>query len=122
MAPERPSAGEPLALSEEAARTSAALVTRLLSNMKPGKEPKWTVRYRIGVELSKQMETVATLEDVGACLGITKQRAYHLAALALGTLACRMYLRERDIAQCQAGTTRTHPAFQPNQRERHHGH
>lgn len=109
-------------MTEEAAAISAALVKRLLSNMTPGKEPKWAVRFRVGVELSKHMETIATLDDVGAHFGITRQRAFNLAALALGTLACRMYLRERDIEHSQAKTPQTYLPLQPDQREHHHGH
>lgn len=50
--------------------------------------PGWAVRYRLGVELNKHMPHVATLEQVAAEMGITKQNAYTETCLALGTLVC----------------------------------
>lgn len=57
------------------------------------KHPTWSERYKLGVELSKGMDPVSTLEEVGAELGITKQNAYTETVLALGTLGWR--LREK---------------------------
>lgn len=57
------------------------------------RRPSWTERHRLGVELSKHLDPVSTLEEVGQELGISKQNAYHESVLALGTLA--WHLRDR---------------------------
>ncbi|WP_421793435.1 hypothetical protein [Hydrocarboniphaga effusa] len=44
-------------------------------------------KYSLGVELSRQLEPVCTLEELGAAIGVTKQNAYTESVLALGTLA-----------------------------------
>lgn len=60
---------------------------------KPPAKPTWTQRYRLGVEINKQVMHFATLEEVAEELGITKQNAYTETCLALGTLIYR--LREK---------------------------
>lgn len=57
------------------------------------RSPSWSQRYRLGVELNKQMEHFATLQEVADELGITKQNAYTETVLALGTLI--LLLRDR---------------------------
>lgn len=51
------------------------------------RKPGFTERYRLGVELSKHLDPVCTLEELGRELGISTQNAYTQSVLALGTLA-----------------------------------
>ncbi len=51
------------------------------------RRPTWTERYRLGVQLSKELDTYCTLEEIAVELGTTKQNAYTASVLALGTLA-----------------------------------
>lgn len=53
----------------------------------------YTQRYRLGVIASKEIETVATLEEVAAEFGLTRQNAYTECCLALGTLISRIRQR-----------------------------
>lgn len=55
--------------------------------------PSWSLRYRLGVEASRQIDTCCTLRELGDALGVTKQNAYTESVLALGTLVWRV--RER---------------------------
>lgn len=60
----------------------------------PGhRKPTWSERYRLGVEMNKHLDTVCTLEELGAELGLTKQNAYTESVLALGSFVWE--LRER---------------------------
>jgi hypothetical protein len=65
----------------------------LFAKVRPGVAPNWTTRYKIGAALSKHMDPCCTLEELGAELGVTKQNAYTESVLALGTLACALYVR-----------------------------
>ena len=48
--------------------------------------PCFADRIRLGVEMSKYLDTDCTYEEIGIELGITKQNAYTEVMLALGTL------------------------------------
>lgn len=65
----------------------------LFAHLRPGVSPNWSTRYRVGVALNKHLEHFCTLEELGAELGITKQNAYTESVLALGALACALYVR-----------------------------
>lgn len=54
------------------------------------RKPSWTERYKLGVELSKELDTYCTLDEVAAEIGTTRQNAYTATVLALGTLAFRL--------------------------------
>lgn len=53
----------------------------------------WTMRYRLGVALNKEMPHLMTLEEVAQELGISRQNAYTESCLALGTLICMVRQR-----------------------------
>ena len=59
----------------------------------PASNFSWTMRYRLGVALNKEMSHLATLEEVATELGITKQNAYTETCLALGTFMCHVRTR-----------------------------
>lgn len=65
----------------------------LFAGLRPGRAPSWTQRYRIGAALAKHMDPLCTLDQLGAALGVTKQNAYTESVLALGSLACGLYVR-----------------------------
>lgn len=54
--------------------------------------PTWAVYHQLGEELSKQLNPNCTYEEIGASLGISKQKAYHEAMVALGKLAYQLRL------------------------------
>lgn len=55
----------------------------------------WSLRYRVGVAVNKEMSHLMTLEEVATELGITKQNAYTETCLALGTFVCAFRRRLR---------------------------
>lgn len=65
----------------------------LFARLRPGVPANWTTRYRIGVILSKHLDAHCTLAELGRELGVTTQNAYTESVVALGTLACALYLR-----------------------------
>ena len=56
----------------------------------------WRAPYRVGVELSKDLEGVATYDEIGRELGLTKQNAYTLTMVALGKLAIALLARGEE--------------------------
>lgn len=73
----------------------ATEVAPLIAKVPPGSAPNWTTRYRIGSALGKHLEPVASLDEVAAYLGTSKQNAYTFCALALGKLALQLHARFR---------------------------
>lgn len=65
----------------------------IFARLRPGVSPNWTTRYRVGAILAQHMDTLCTLDELGAELGITKQNAYTESVVALGTLVCKLYAR-----------------------------
>lgn len=65
----------------------------LLMQLQPGHTPSWTLRYRAGSTLNRELDHVQNLDAIGAEIGCTRQMAYHVSVLALGIFACRLYLR-----------------------------
>lgn len=53
----------------------------------------YTQRYRLGVIASKEIETVATLDEVAVEFGLTRQNADTECCVALGTLISRIRQR-----------------------------
>ncbi len=53
-------------------------------------KPSWEYYHRIGEEVSKQLEANHTYKEIGAALGIPKQKAYHETMVALGKLTYRL--------------------------------
>ena len=70
---------------------------QLLRKVRAGCPANWTTRYRVGVVLNRQMEAQCSLDQLAQELGITKQNAYTETVLALGSLACRLYV---DLRIC----------------------
>ncbi|TJY57399.1 hypothetical protein E4T66_18505 [Sinimarinibacterium sp. CAU 1509] len=56
-------------------------------------EPTWTQRVKLGVQLGKSLETVCSLDEIAAELGVSRQTAYNECAAALGALAWRLRAR-----------------------------
>ncbi len=52
--------------------------------------PSWEVYHRLGEEMSRHLKPNYTYEEIGACLGVSKQKAYHEAMVALGKLAYQL--------------------------------
>ncbi len=65
----------------------------LFARLRPGVSPNWSTRYRVGVILAKDMDAHCTLAELGSALGVTSQNAYTESVLALGALACALYVR-----------------------------
>lgn len=74
----------------------------LLSSLTPGKAPSWSMRYRLGVLLNRDMDPTCTLEQIAAEFGITKQNAYTETVLALGNFACLLQLTMQMAPQDRA--------------------
>lgn len=73
--------------------TDLAELLSLFARLRPGERANWSTRYRIGAILSKQMDAHCTLAELGHTLGVTPQNAYTESVLALGALACALYVR-----------------------------
>lgn len=54
------------------------------------REPTWTERYKLGVQLNKELEPLCTFDELAVELGVSRQNAYTETVLALGTLAWRL--------------------------------
>ncbi len=54
------------------------------------RKPTWKEYHRLGVETSKQLESKYTYEDIGRMLGLTKQKVYHEAMVALGKIVYQL--------------------------------
>ena len=50
-------------------------------------KPSWQVYHDLGKELAPHLSANYTFEEIGAELGVSRQRAYHLCMMALGKLA-----------------------------------
>ena len=75
-----------------------ARIAPILARLRLGKLPTFSVRYRVGVAVSKELDSFCTYEEIADQFGITKNNAYSLAVTALGALVCELYLR---LSQCE---------------------
>lgn len=55
----------------------------------------WETFHKLGEEIARDVEPVATFEEIGRSLGISKQQAWHLCMVALGKLAYQLRKQER---------------------------
>ncbi len=53
-------------------------------------KPSWQVYHDLGKELAPSLTSNYTYDEIGAELGVSHQRAYHLCMVALGKLAYGM--------------------------------
>ncbi|GFO67908.1 hypothetical protein GMLC_14870 [Geomonas limicola] len=53
-------------------------------------KPTWLVYLKMGQELSRHLDTNCTYEEIGACLGVSKQAARAETLVALGKLAYQL--------------------------------
>ena len=70
-----------------------ARIAPILARLRLGKTPTFSVKYRVGVAVSKELDSFCTFEEIANHFGITENNAYTLAVSALGALACALYLR-----------------------------
>lgn len=61
------------------------------------RERTWSELHALGVLLSQDLETYATLDEVAAEFGSTKQRMYHETMVALGKLGYGLRARLVDV-------------------------
>lgn len=59
------------------------------------REPTVRELHRLGTQMMKELDTVATLDEIGRELGLTRQNAYHEVALTLGKFVWRLRQRLR---------------------------
>lgn len=53
-------------------------------------KPSWSVYHGLGVEVASMLSPNYSYEQIGAELGISKQKAYHEAMLALGKVVYQL--------------------------------
>lgn len=52
--------------------------------------PSWKRYHRLGEEVARELDTNYNYQQIGDSLGISKQKAYHEAMVALGKLAYQL--------------------------------
>lgn len=59
------------------------------------REPTVRELYRLGARMAKELEAVATLDEIGRELGVTRQNAYTEVVVTLGKFVWRVRQRLR---------------------------
>lgn len=53
-------------------------------------KPTWAVYHRLGKQIASELDPNCTFQEIGDLLGISKQRAYHEAMVALGKIVYQL--------------------------------
>lgn len=53
-------------------------------------KPSWAVYHQLGEEAASKLDPNYTYEQIGTALGISKQKAYHEAMVALGKVVYQL--------------------------------